>query len=601
MSADPLSLIAKRGAQQLRRRVLPVDYYRIRRRLALELPMRSLPSLEMPIKGIPAYPWGTWAMWALEERVLALGWTGHWLCDEACRRLATEQLSLMTTWPRHEDWGGPDLVQSHCLRIMVSSSHWPWIDADTQLALRQCCSKIVELGLAWSEKRHGSLTSVQSILDADDCERAFLANIPVIAAVSLARAARFAQHPALEMLDRRASILIRAILLRSKRGFSEGAIYDGYVLDFVGDWLADAGDAAEPKSWDAPALTAMLAQSSILASPGDPMNVAPLGDVEPWHMPFFASGCAKLLPRVADVSVASYLRSLPPAALRTDTLVAMLRNSTNQPPEPSRTPAAIKALAQQTAHAVALRTGHTDDDLAVVVSLTRTLMGHLHTDSGNIVIGAAGKWLITDPGYQQYMPTSERDFSVGPCAHNLPIIKGHAQTLRLATLQKLSETDDLRHARVDLSACYPAEAAVKSVSRHVWLWQNHVVVADDIVCDGPHTASYTWHGDEAAFWLASDRGVCVTLPGHGEGEGETDGEDTLLWIASPGLTLSSKHIDRLRGSRGQLSLCVQTECASHASTRWWVFTRGTTPADVQIVDDARTVIVSSRRLSVAGD
>ena len=594
MSTDPLSLIAQRAAEQRRKLVLPVDYYRIRRRRAMELPMRSLPCAGAPVKGVPIYPWGIWAMWALEERVLTLGWAGQWLSDVPCQKLAQEQLHLLTTWPRYTDLGEPDLVESHCLRIMLAASRWSWVDHDTLRSLQQCCSQLVEQALPWSDRRHGSFTSVQSILDTPECERSILHNIPIIAAVTLARAARFASHAATSTLDRRASLLIRAILLRSKQGFTEGSSYDGYVLDFVGDWLADAGDAAEPQKWDAPALAAMLAQGSILAAPGDAMNIAPLGDVEPWHMPFLASACAKLLPRVADPGIASYLRSLPPAALRTDTLVAMLLSPANPTRDLAQNATPPRPLAQQTAHALSLRTGPTDDDLAVMISLPRTPMGHLHNDAGSIVIGAAGRWLITDPGYQQYVRSSEREFTLGPSAHNAPVINTHAQTLRQAKLLSLDDTDDLRHASVETTGCYAPQAGVRIARRHVWLWHDHAVVADELLCEGPHNVAYTWHGDETAYWLASDRGVCVTLPGHRVGESETD--DTLLWIASPGLTLTPEQIDRLRGSRGQLSLSVQTECTSHASTRWWVFTRGSSPAIVRELPAERALSVDGRTI-----
>ena len=43
-------------------------------------------------------------------------------------------------------------------------------------------------------------------------------------------------------------------------------------------------------------------------------------------------------------------------------------------------------------------------------------LGHVHKDAGTIVIGTRGKWFITDPGYQQYLPTRERNFTLDATA-----------------------------------------------------------------------------------------------------------------------------------------------------------------------------------------
>lgn len=67
---------------------------------------------------------------------------------------------------------------------------------------------------------------------------------------------------------------------------------------------------------------------------------------------------------------------------------------------------------------VSLRSGWSADSISVVTSACNSMAGHIQHDAGTVVIGTKGSWLISDPGYQQYMESSEREYTLGVNAHN---------------------------------------------------------------------------------------------------------------------------------------------------------------------------------------
>src|ERR1035438_1793615 len=94
-------------------------------------------------------------------------------------------------------------------------------------------------------------------------------------------------------------------------------------------------------------------------------------------------------------------------------------------------------------------------DLLAVMGLSRGPMSHLHPDGGQLILGWQGRFWITDPGYQQYRPGDERDYTLGLQAHNAPMIGGTAQTLRASRVLLLeTNAHGWQHARVELSGGY---------------------------------------------------------------------------------------------------------------------------------------------------
>jgi hypothetical protein len=121
-------------------------------------------------------------------------------------------------------------------------------------------------------------------------------------------------------------------------------------------------------------------------------------------------------------------------------------------------------------NAITLRTVWESDDLLAVMEFSRGKMGHLQLDTGHVTLGWQGRFWITDPGYQQFRPGAERDYTLGLQAHNAPGISGSAQT-RWEGKLLLLQTNGLGwfQARMNLSQCYLNLATGAAVEREVWL------------------------------------------------------------------------------------------------------------------------------------
>lgn len=556
-----LAEIRRRAEAELRQRRLVVDYYRIGRKLAYPLPVPRLIAPDIPAEGLGNYPWGTWLLWRMEERINALGRSGQFLGDLAAREAVLSDLAALAEWP---DYGRLTLSSAHAGRILWTAlAHWPWISAALAARLRQAAGRQVEVALASSEKSHGAIRDKSDVLKRAD-PHSLLSNISLIATAGTALAAAASGHPAAARLNARLKALFGAVLELRGQGFSEGVAYDGYVLDFMADWLGLLPEAERAALLDHRHFGDYLDQSSMLAAPGAADAVAELGDVEPRQMPFHLSAQAKLLHLRPSGLGAWLLAGCRLDVLRADALAAI--HSLGRWP----TPVAPRAGALDAHYALVLRSGWQADDLAVAVSCSRSPMGHLHHDGGSLVIGTQGRWLITDPGYQQYAKGDERQFTVGPAAHNAPVINGVAQTQKRARRIVLEAGGPgLWHVAVDLAACYSPSLGLQSLVRHVWLAeQKVVVVADRHQTASPPRMEYHWHGHPAADWWIDAGAALVELDG------------VRLWITSPQTRIVGANLDRLPGSRGQLTLSPTVERAP--ATVWWVFALGPEPPTVNV-------------------
>ena len=237
-------------------------------------------------------------------------------------------------------------------------------------------------------------------------------------------------------------------------------------------------------------------------------------------------------------------------------------------------------------YAAVLRSGWEADDLAVAVSCSNSSMGHIHSDSGTLVIGTRGRWLVTDPGYQQYVQGEEREFTIGPAAHNGPLINGRGPSQKRPRRIALEDIGSSMHrVAIDLTACYPAAAAVKTLVRNVWLsGRDLVVVADQIESQQPASATYHWHSHPDAAWWFEAGWALLAL------------DEARLWVASSGSRLSGANLERLPGSRGQLSLASTVEAPGPVV--WWVFALAADRPDLQTSADGREVHVQGKMFSV---
>jgi hypothetical protein len=236
-------------------------------------------------------------------------------------------------------------------------------------------------------------------------------------------------------------------------------------------------------------------------------------------------------------------------------------------------------------YAMVLRRGWARDEMAVAVATSNSPAGHIHFDYGSVTIGAYGRWLIADPGYQQYMPGDEREFTLGPAAHNAPVLNGQAQQLKAGkVLTQAREDPDIYKLKVDMTNCYTPEAGASLVSRTIWLWgRNLAIIADQIEGPGIKTIAYHWHGDPGVAWrIEPGWALLYARPA------------TMLWVGSPSLPISEAGLDRLPGSRGQVTLSTQGKAGP---VIWWVFSLGESKPALEIAPDGRAVEVSGRRFA----
>lgn len=571
--------LLRRAERCLAQRRLVVDYYRIGRKLAYPLPVTSLSIPDVVVPGIGNYPWATWLTWTLEERMLALGWAAQWSHDERARRAATVDLTALAAWPEYRQYPAPDLSSAHTARMLWTAvTRWTWVDGPLRDRLRAACRRHVESVLPMADRVYAAVQTKNDLL-IHRAAHHLLHNIALIGTVGAALTAHAAAHPASARLNARLLMLFGALLDLRAGGFSEAVAYDGYVLDFVADWLTTLSDAQRRPVLDHPRLADYLDESTMLGAPGAAADVAELGDVEPGEMPFHLSAQAKLHALRPTATRAWLLERCPLERLRTDALAALRAAPTVPSPAPPR------AGALDAHYAAVLRSGWAADDLAVAVACSTSPMGHLHHDNGSLVLGTRGRWLITDPGYQQYAKGEEREFTTGPTAHNAPVINGAAQTQkqpRRIVLESLAP--NLHRVAIDLTACYPAAAGVTAAVRHVWLWgKSLVVVADRLDLRRPAPATYHWHARrDCAWWVDAGRALVSV-------------DRTQLWFTAPQAHFTGADVQRLPGSRGQLSLVVTLPVQP---VIWWTFALADACPAQSVSPDGRQLHVADQRFTV---
>ena len=572
--------IRRRAENYLTQDRLVVDYYRVRRRLAYPLPVESLCLPKIRVPSITVYPWATWMTWVLEERVGSLGWAGEWFGDNRARRATHADLAALDRWPKYSQYGGPDLSSGHAGRLLwLAHARWRWLGADLRGQIEQACKRHVDEILPGSNKKHGKYTSKVELL-ASKSLAYLLHNIPFIGTIGAALTAHAAHHPAARLLNQRVAMIFGAILDVRKRGYAEGVGYDGYLLDFVADWLSIVDAETRTGIIEHPRFADYLDESYMLAAPGTAENVAALSDVEPREMPFHLSAQAKLAALQPDPTRSWHLARCRPDWLRVDALAAL------RPRADSLVGKAPAAGALNAHYAVVLRSGWQPGDLAVAMACSGSPMNHIQSDNGSILIGTRGHWTITDPGYQQYVKGVEREFTLGPTAHNTPVINGVCQSQKAPHLVSLNRgADRVSQAVVELAACYPAKLRTKSVLRTVWCaGTDLVVVADQIAAADVKTINYHWHGHPDAAWWSTDGWVLVHLPA------------TSLWLTSPQAEVDDARIQRLDGSRGQLTLMAEAD--TKAPAIWWVFALDAEPPTIKTHPDGKRIEVLAHEFSV---
>lgn len=571
--------IAERASHLLPRQFLTVDYYRIRSKIAVPLPVEGLLDASAPVRGFKAaYPWSIWLLWALEDRLLVLGEYVEVSGDPNAKAVVERELFALTQWSTFRCGGRIDLPCSHAMRIFWTAlTQWQWVTVTLRESLEQALKRIIDDVLRFSDKDFGQFSSVRQMLQ-DGSVLLRLHNIPIIGSCMLALSARAIAHPSANRLDGRMEMLVMAILELRTRGVTEGVSYDGYVLDFVADWVLGQPASIRDRIVGHECFGAWCRQANDLSVPGNVMGTAPLGDVEPVEMPFVWSALSKLQGLVGGLN--SVLAQLDVSRLRADAL-RVWRKMVNGAETGEAKDSGEWA---QTSHATVLRSGPADDQFAAVIATSVSPMGHIQADSGSIVLGMRKRWWIDDPGYQQYAQTTERDFTVGPTAHNTPVINGLGQVFKRAVIVSEPEVEidesGTMELTLDLTACYEPQCGVRKLERTVWMLPtgNHVVICDVIDTVMPAQVTWHWHGHADLYWALNKTGVSLV---------DSDMGDVLHFM-SPQMITTVGSVQRLPGSRGQKTL-VSSVFATERVAVWWVFSRATALPECELQKDVFVV------------
>jgi hypothetical protein len=564
--------IKDRVAVEKQRRQVDVYYYRIGYTMSYPLPLTARPTrLELPV-GIPktSYPWLIWLSWDLEERWRLLDVAWRRFGDREAGVLLQRELAALSGWDHfNEADGNVGLVTGHIaasLSVALADSSG-WEPARLRSA-RAAAEALIERDVwPWFQTRWPERELTPGLIG----------NIPVITLVRSAQLARVIGSPRQAALEQRSREVLSA-WRRFRTGaehYTEGAGYDGYLLDSITEWMAGLPDRPQVLRESRDAFRSQAEHWIGLTVPGRCDLQAPLGDVEP-EMTFWATALMRFAWWYDWRDARWLLHRFPSERMRAPALTFALAQGSwlGRADGPRAGP-------HELPNALSLRTGWEQEDLLAVVGLSRGNVGHLHADGGQLILGWQGRCWITDPGYQQYRPGEERSYTLGAEAHNAPVVGGVAQTRRAARVELLQTgAAGRQHGRVDLSACYEGLPAGAAIHRDVWLVNDGggAVVARDTLSslekDVP--VSTSWHGGAYLAWAFRQGWVRLS-----------DGERA-LWVGTYPGTLEAAQLTRHPGSRGPLTLTQTAALPEGQGVRWWVFvcdsTNGWQPPSLEVAN-----------------
>ncbi len=565
---DACQELARRAAREKNRRELQVRYYRIGHTLAFCLPVSERPTaLPAGIPGWSNYPWTTWLAWALEERwrVLQAAWRHQ--NDVEAGALLQAELGALAGWQHFRgdgegEAGSVSLVTGHIAAALSLALGEPtgWDQAHLAAA-RAAAGRLIENDIQpWFQAKWHT----GKPLAPHD-----LHNIPFIALVRGAQLARTIGSPAAELMEQRAREAWEA-WCRYAAGpeqHTEGAAYDGYLMDSISEWLSTLPDFPALASAGKPAAHVLVTRWLHLGLPGCAAVLAPVGDVEP-EMPFWCTVLARFGAWYRwDAALWLWhripLRYLPAAALALAVSPVAGQRGKVSPdetlsicppaPEPRRHPGIVT-----------LRTGWGADDILACVSASSGPMGHLHLDGGHLIVGWQGRFWVTDPGYQQFRPGEEREYTIGIQAHNSPVIEGAGQKRRAALVSFAGgDGTGSQQARIELAACYADLDAGAWVTREVWLLTaplRALVVRDSFAALPAGAVIDTYWQIDASLAFAFAGGWARL----------SDGERA-IWLGASPCVVAPENLERHSGSRGALTLKCTSRLPAGQGVLWRIF------------------------------
>jgi len=478
-------------------------------------------------------------------------------------------LIALASWPSFTVDGKLDLPFSHAAHILSTALGWRDLGDELRERILDGLVRLVHEGLSCVSAHYFTDDQVSDLVSLP-CVHFRLHNISLISLCALATAAELCGCSKSRLLSATLLTWLKVRFERYRFGFTEGVSYDGYLATFVANWLFTQNADTVDCVLSHPGFQDLLEQCRVFSCPSNFAASAEIGDVEPAEMPFVWSALAKLQLLRFCPKREEALKLIDPSYFRGDALwsrITLLSQSEEAEMAGSNAYSNgssanfLKSNAGISLQSLPDELDVPGQSVKVVASLCSSPMSHIQKDNGTVVIGHKGSWWIADPGYQQYLETSERNFTLGLHAHNIPAINGFVQTKKVPRLlQQGRDSSGATYALIDLTDCYPADLGAKSVVRVIWvLGEKHVAVCDVILSDLDLSIDHTWHGHPEAYWGAKNGSLFLTLDSH---------PDATCWIGSPDKVFSIADIQRLKGSRGHQSLhCQSTSAINH----WWVF------------------------------
>ncbi len=524
-----------RATKELSLKRMIVDYYRVRYKVSYAIPVEGdfFLGWQIRISSLPEYLWSIWLLWRLEERFYTLA-SKSINCVETQKQF-TKELEVFSQWKTYRQLDNKaDLSTGHSGRIFFTAyNKFEWLSASMREKLKEGAKRLVDESSHFPFQFYLGVDSKDSLLCSEK-PWSKMHNIPLIGAIGVYLCMVIVDDDRKDKLLNILESVIEAIMdFSHANDYSEGVAYDGYIFDFLVDLYPFMSKSLQEKLKSHPALKDILVQSYALSVPGDFAHVAEIGDVEPFEMTFHHSACLRWQAISPDPEVQFYLNRLDAKRLPSLALFDAIRSGVAC--EDKKPKIGFFKLPAT----VCLRSGWGESDYAVGISCSKSTAGHIQYDAGTLTFGTKGFWFLDDPGYQQYMNTSEREFTYSKTAHNCPLINDIGQTQKLIKLESKEEKTNSCQAVFDLSRCYEIENL--ECKRQVHLnYDGQLTVIDRLNQESDLT--YYWHFNRNAGLYVEDGKLIVDING------------TILTVSCLSAKIEGKHLLRMKGSRGQVTL-----------------------------------------------
>ena len=489
-SSDYLKELKNRLEIEKNRTEIVVNYYRIRQKYVLSLPIENGWDKDLPVvvENINPYPYAIWLLWTLRERWDTL-YSGYVIFnDKESRSLLENEILKAFSWDKYAIGRNAYLGTAHFAMCVARYYLNDVFSHSTE-------QKIEKLSKEFIDKHYIDWLREYEQIDENN-KVALLHNIQVILAFSGLALAKCVGYKYCDEIEEVVKKIIRAYKgsRKGEQPFTEMAAYDSFTLDAITEYVSLFSKEDCIRDYEEELTDAFCSITDTMV-PGRCDILAPIGDVEE-EMQFHSYVVYRLSKWLNNDYGMSLFRQINPTRLPSLLLMEAVREDDNYPSE------SIGPLTRKNAGTLAMRTGYLKDDVLVCLSVAKWNEGHVHFDSGSFIFACLGQLPISDPGYQQYIKNEERVFTVGKYSHNAPVINGNSQSKRLAEIVELSDN----HVKLDLSLCYELEK--DRVFRTFDLCGKELTVKDEFIGLDDTTVEYAFSLSEKGNVRVED-GVLV--------------------------------------------------------------------------------------------